>query len=305
MKNEFYKLLVHPLSKSVLNYLEKENILQSEQSGEQFEILENVPILLKSKEKNSTKSSFHKEQNSTFEYIDHYEKDALFFDYSRTITDALVYSEQKRLHEAILSEIEASDLVLDVGCGRAWVAQQLCVDKNNRVISMDISRANPINAIKNNPKNNHFAVVADVYNLPFKPDTFDTIIASEIIEHVADPKIFIDKLIEVLKPKGKLIISTPYNEKIEYSLCVHCNKPTPRNAHIHSFSEKNIKDYLPDNLKAIDYKLKLVNNTILTKLRIQKFFSFLPFKLWQAIDSVTTKIIKRPARLLLVIQKLK
>ena len=70
------------------------------------------------------------------------------------------------------------------------------------------------------------------------PESFDIIVASEIIEHVYDPKMFIDCLLDILKPSGKIIITTPYNEKIPLSLCVHCNQLTPGNAHLHSFNEK-------------------------------------------------------------------
>lgn len=303
MKTDFYKLLVHPQHKHPLKLNPDKNSLVSSESNELFEVVENVPILLPSK--NEVKNtSLHAEQNSNFEYIDHYEKDAQFFDYAAEKTDKLVNVEQERLHEAILNEVSLQKLTLDVGCGKAWLAKKLCQDRNKNVISMDVSKTNPMRAIKNIPLDNHFAVVADVYNLPFESNTFDLIVASEIIEHVPDPKVFIDKLINVLKSKGKLVISTPYNEKIEYSLCVHCNKPTPRNAHIHSFSEKNIGEFLPSET-SVKFKkqIKLMNNAILAKLRIQKIFAFLPFKIWKIIDSLTTKIIKRPARLILIIEK--
>jgi ubiquinone/menaquinone biosynthesis C-methylase UbiE len=96
----------------------------------------------------------------------------------------------------------------------------------------------PITALKNLPHPDHSAIVADVFNMPFKKNSFDIIIASEVIEHVFDPKLFIEKISAVLKPGGKLILLTPYNETIIYHLCVHCNNPTPANAHLHSFNEK-------------------------------------------------------------------
>ena len=60
--------------------------------------------------------------------------------------------------------------------------------------------------------------------------------------------LFIEKLIEKLKTGGKLIITTPYNEKLEYYLCVHCNLPTPKNAHLHSFNKQNIKEIISNKL---------------------------------------------------------
>ena len=74
---------------------------------------------------------------------------------------------------------------------------------------MDISITNPVKVLKENPGENHAAIVADAYYLPFKKNTFDVIIASEIMEHVYDPKLFIARLMEVLRPGGSLVINTP------------------------------------------------------------------------------------------------
>ncbi len=46
--------------------------------------------------------------------------------------------------------------------------------------------------------------------LPFKDDFFDLIIFTEIIEHLlVDPKVYLEKLKKVLKPNGRLLITTP------------------------------------------------------------------------------------------------
>ena len=70
-------------------------------------------------------------------------------------------------------------------------------------------------------------LIADAYKLPFNPNTLDCIVASEIMEHTFNPEKFISNLLNVLKPGGKIIITTPYDEQINYHLCVHCNHPTP------------------------------------------------------------------------------
>ncbi|MEO5782251.1 MAG: class I SAM-dependent methyltransferase, partial [Ginsengibacter sp.] len=169
------------------------------------------------------------------------------------------------------------------------------------VISMDISTVNPIRALKENPNENHAALVADVFNLPIKNNSVDCIVASEIIEHVPDPKLFVDKLIEKLKPRGKLIITTPYDEKIEYYLCVHCYLPTPKNAHLHSFNKKNIIELIPS--KTSGWRVKSFANKYLIRTGLNLLLSFLPFSLWKFIDRFANTIFSSPTRFIIEIIK--
>ena len=45
--------------------------------------------------------------------------------------------------------------------------------------------------------------------MPFEDSIFDIVYASEVIEHLEDPKGFLSEISRVLKPRGKLLISTP------------------------------------------------------------------------------------------------
>jgi len=51
--------------------------------------------------------------------------------------------------------------------------------------------------------------VADVYDLP--KDNWDLVFCSHVVEHVPDPRKFVEKLVEVCR--GYLFIYCPYNEK--------------------------------------------------------------------------------------------
>ncbi|AQT79856.1 SAM-dependent methyltransferase [Mycolicibacterium litorale] len=52
-------------------------------------------------------------------------------------------------------------------------------------------------------------VVGDALALPYPDDTFDCVIASEILEHIPDDDSAISELIRVLKPGGKLAVTVP------------------------------------------------------------------------------------------------
>jgi len=53
------------------------------------------------------------------------------------------------------------------------------------------------------------AVAGDAEQLPFASNTFDLVLASEIVEHLWDPHSFLDEAYRILKVAGHLIISTP------------------------------------------------------------------------------------------------
>ncbi|MFN0081055.1 MAG: class I SAM-dependent methyltransferase, partial [Ferruginibacter sp.] len=140
-------------------------------------------------------------------------------------------------------------------------------------------------------------IVCDAFNLPFKSNSFDCIVASEVIEHVIDPALFTESLLQKLKPGGTLILVTPYNEKIEYFLCVHCNKPTPKNAHLHSFNEKNIFQFF--KTAASNITIDAYCNKYLLKLRLYNVLSFLPFSLWKPLDLLANTLLKKTTTFLM------
>jgi 2-polyprenyl-3-methyl-5-hydroxy-6-metoxy-1,4-benzoquinol methylase len=134
-----------------------------------------------------------------------------------------------------------------------------------------------------------------------KDESINCIIASEIIEHVPDPKKFISGLLRILTSNGKLIITTPYDEKFEYYLCVHCNKPTPKSALLHSFNEINIIQYVPG--EALIWSSKKFINKYLIKIRSHIILKSLPYKYWELIDNLFNKLVNKPTRLKVIIKK--
>lgn len=301
MKNFLRELIADPITGKELIEIKNNgnNFLSS--GDNMYSITGDVPILLSAEGKKNPNLILHTKFNSDFDYKRHYQEDASYFNYFKEQESASDKEEIRRLNQAIIHHIpEKAELILDVGCGNGWVAKYF-LPRGKKVVSMDISIANPVNVLKENPGENHAAIVADAYWLPFKKNIFDAIIASEIMEHVYDPKLFITGIMEVLKPGGKLVITTPYNEKIEYFLCVHCNKPTPKNAHLHSFNEKNIADFIPKEYT--DYVFEKFSNKYLVRLRLNLLMSFLPFSLWKIKDSFVNSIFKKPMRFLIELKK--
>jgi 2-polyprenyl-3-methyl-5-hydroxy-6-metoxy-1,4-benzoquinol methylase len=293
--------LIDPLTREPLIFDFPSNTFRGPISGNSYPLIGSIPRIIIEDNLSVAKPDLHRKYNSDFNYSDHYQKDADLFDYSELNLPGITRNEIKRLHESIIKEVSKDfSTVLDVGCGNGWVSKKL-IPLGKKVISMDISSANPVKALREVSHQNHAGLIADVYNIPLKENSIDCIIASEILEHVPDPELFINNLIKLLKNSGKLIITTPYNENIEYYLCVHCNKPTPKFAHLHSFNEENINRYIPQTGVTWSFK-KFINNW-LSRIRSHVLLKFCPYFIWRFFDNLFNKLFNNPTRLQIVIIK--
>ena len=298
MDSNFLSLLVHPVYKTPLQYDAATQQLTDTAHNDHFVIREGVPILLS----NSAPLNATNNAAERFNYKEHYQKDAETYDYFKTTENKVEHEEHERLRKYILAAIPASAKnVLDVGCGGGWLAAAL-KNSGRQVISMDISDINPIKSVKNTPAPQHSGLVADVFELPIKDGSIDCIVASEIIEHVTDPGKFLGSLFAALRPGGKIIVTTPYNERIPESLCIHCNQLTPHNAHIHSFTEQSIRRFAPQ--QAAGLATQIFNNKILVRTGLQRLLRFLPAGIYKVVDNLANSVTrKRAYRLMLTIQK--
>ncbi|KAA9036640.1 methyltransferase domain-containing protein [Ginsengibacter hankyongi] len=300
MKDFLLEILRDPVTGNALIYDKEKKVLNTGRGESLYKIKDDVPLILID-EPIPASSPLHQNVNTSFNYAHHYQKDSEVYDYFKNNEISATKTEIERLHKTIIKSIpDNADLIIDVGCGNGWLAGYF-IKKNLKVISMDISSINPVKALRKYPGENHAALVADVFHFPVKNNSIDCIVASEIMEHVHDPKLFVQILVEKLKPGGKLIITTPYNEKIEYYLCVHCNLPTPKNAHLHSFNKDNIKDVIGNN--RVKWKTKATANRFLIRTRLNVLFRFLPAGLWNIFDALMNKIINSPTRFIIEIVK--
>lgn len=259
--------------------------------GLNFAVIEEIPVFLVASIKNSIVT----------DYIEHYQQDGKVFDYYLE-TDKQTIHDNKRMHQLIIKNIPGySKVILDVGAGSNWVAK-CCLPKGKEVFAVDISLENIKVAKARYGSPLYHGFVADAFSLPFKEGSFDCIIASEIIEHTVDPELFVKQLFSKLKKGGRLIVSTPYKEKIPMHLCIHCNKPTPSNAHLHSFDKPKLKNLLKDeSLKKVSFIT--YSNKMLAYMRSYVLFSILPFWLWRIFDWFMNKLMPKPAKIVAIYEK--
>ena len=293
MNSFLLKLLADPLTGQPLR-IEEDTFLMDETSGNKYPVIQNVPRFVQATPAVTTA------EKGTFDYSSHYEQDAVAVDYFQEDEFPATRNERKRSRQTIISQVpDNCKTILDIGCGGAWVADHF-LKKGKQVISMDISSVNPVKALEQHPHPDHAAIVADAFYLPFADGSIDCIVASEVIEHVEDRALFLKNVLKKVKPGGCLILMTPYNEKIVYHLCIHCNQLTPQNAHLHSFDEQKIKAIMPANTTV---KNIVFCNKYFLKLRIYNLLAFLPLGLWRAVDKLANAIAYKPVSFVIKITK--
>ncbi len=94
--------------------------------------------------------------------------------------------------------------VLDVGCGDGVLSEPIA-ELGNNVTGFDLPTITPM------AHKRHVSMVlsGDAENLAFTPETFDVVLASEVVEHLWNPQRFLDDAYRVLKPNGLLILEAP------------------------------------------------------------------------------------------------
>lgn len=123
------------------------------------------------------------------------------------------YDQEGRLF-AILSliDLEKARTVLDVGCGVGWLTRQYAKLTQGQVIGINFSKESISEArdkaAKEGLSNLKFKKM-DAEDLQFENDTFDCIICSEVLEHLLDPQKALNEMRRVVKPSGRIAITTP------------------------------------------------------------------------------------------------
>lgn len=97
-----------------------------------------------------------------------------------------------------------SGIILDVGCGMKPYKSLL-----NTSGSIYYGTDYPITMEGSYGKSTKADFFSESTLLPFKNNTFDTLLSTQMLEHVSDPKNVIQEMSRVLKPKGIMILSAP------------------------------------------------------------------------------------------------
>ena len=129
--------------------------------------------------------------------------------------------------------VESDDLILDVGSLKAPYTRYF----SNHTIAIDLPSegsfgfSNEI-LIELKELKNIDTVIANVEALPFENNYFDKIICTEVLEHIQNPEIAVSEMERVLKPGGKLFITTPNGTEVPLEMGIK--------EHVYHYSKKEL-----------------------------------------------------------------
>jgi 2-polyprenyl-3-methyl-5-hydroxy-6-metoxy-1,4-benzoquinol methylase len=122
------------------------------------------------------------------------------------------------LEEKVLKQLSGKNkVVLDLGCGNGWLTRAM-MENGFDAYGIDVSPSG-IKVAKEKHPEQFFLQDLRTKSLPAELDhiIFDTIVSTEVIEHLYDPLDFIKFCSKILKKNGggELILSTPYHGYIK------------------------------------------------------------------------------------------
>lgn len=114
------------------------------------------------------------------------------------------YQEHKPEYDYVRKLIDDSDQVLEVGCGKGVFGQLLT--NNLRYHGLEFNHA----AVEKARASGLDVDVASIESYCAEnPDAFDVVCHFQVLEHVTEPRQFLEACVQALKPGGRLIVAVP------------------------------------------------------------------------------------------------
>jgi ubiquinone/menaquinone biosynthesis C-methylase UbiE len=167
-----------------------------------------------------------------------------------------------------------AERILDVGCG--WGRE---LSRLRNAVGIDICLPF-LKTARHYVKND--VVLADARYLPFKENSFDFAVISEVIEHIVNPIEALNEIKRVLKSKAEFLIQTP-NKLLTLGKFISREEC----GHIHEFSFSELKNLLV----SLGFRvLQRTGSTIpyipsMSKLE-RLNYSRLFFSIWKSLDKI-------------------
>jgi ubiquinone/menaquinone biosynthesis C-methylase UbiE len=167
--------------------------------------------------------------------------------------------------EFLLGHVRPGDDVLDLGCGVGDFTAALA-EAGARAVGVDVSGLAVQIARERHP-GREIVHVAAGEPLPFPDAGFDVVWLGGVIGHVLDTEAFLDEVARVLRPDGKLVLSTEYHGRVKLAvmaLGVFPRHFDPRGTHIRFYTRRSLREVLAEHGFA-DVRISTVNGPPLVR----------------------------------------
>jgi ubiquinone/menaquinone biosynthesis C-methylase UbiE len=145
-----------------------------------------------------------------------------------------------RRRDFLLSWVSPGDRVLDLGCGDGTFTAALS-ESGTHPTGADVAEAALRRARERHPGAD-YARIEPHGPWPFPDAGFDAVWAGEVIEHVADTESWVNEVRRVLRPGGRLLVTTPRVGPLARAR----RAPDPRGQHLRFYTRRTLRDLLTD-----------------------------------------------------------
>jgi 2-polyprenyl-3-methyl-5-hydroxy-6-metoxy-1,4-benzoquinol methylase len=134
--------------------------------------------------------------------------------------------------------------VLDVGCSSGWFLSRICSRYSSfKATGVDVYKDAILYASKLYP---HITFqYADVHSLPFRKNSFDIVLCTNVLEHVKEPKLVLSEIRRVMRPDGTAFIGMD-SENLLFSIVWYVWVRTKggiwKGAHLYKYREGDLDD---------------------------------------------------------------
>lgn len=205
------------------------------------------------------------------------------------------YMPYKWEHEKAIEDLQGCHRILEVGCGRGDFVDKLNKIYNKNASGIEFNSQAVAEAqsqgINVSPTNLHQLAAQN-------PEYFDAVCTFQVLEHITDTYNFLNSLINLIKPQGKLILSVPNSDSfIKHDSQDILNQPPHHMSQwsletfqkltnlfpvkVDRFEHEPLADYHVDWFVEISKlrQFKKVNNNLLISFFIRAYYKLFRFLL--------------------------